>query len=306
MVELRNKKLLLLGICTCLIVVACRSNTALPTRTEASLSSHDNEQTETETSASIITEPIPTLTVDPAHDNGCGLGLGLRRETFDILLEYKDYPGFVMSSNMQLANSYFPELAGWTRVLGAPSLEGLKEKAVRAKDIGLSFEALSYGLETSVTTPEVEWQHLEESTEKASLLADQFGKLLIMGPGLRLMNDNENSYGPMASRTEIWMIQTQRLQINPPGEIYREEVERIVGLLRAGNSEIMIWAQINFLPDRPPDVEEWIAYRDSIVDLVDGTFIGVYTWDSEDAEVLRDSIRLIFQAVCQGNMEQPQ
>jgi hypothetical protein len=72
-----------------------------------------------------------------------------------------------------------------------------------------------------------------------------------------------------------------------------------VNLIREGNPDILVWAQINFLPDRQPDAEEWLAYRESILDLVDGTFIGIYTWGTEDPDVLIQEIDTIFARACQ-------
>jgi hypothetical protein len=215
-------------------------------------------------------------------------------------MAYKDHPGFVMSASAGLSEIYFPELEGWTRVLGAPSLEALQRKAERARASGLPYEALGYGLETSNSTPDQEWQDLVGSTHQAREISDQYGKLLNMGPGFRLMSRNEDKYPPMASLSHLWMLQTQQLQKNPPGSLYRQEVERIVNLIRSGNPDVTIWAQITLPPDREPNAEEWLSYRESIVDLVDGTYIGAYTWNSVDPEILVETIEAIFAAVCES------
>jgi hypothetical protein len=98
---------------------------------------------------------------------------------------------------------------------------------------------------------------------------------------------------------DIWVLQTQRLQKDFSGSAYRQEVERIVNQIRAGNPNILIWAQITLPPDREPSVEEWLAYHHSIVDLLDGrTYIGVYTWDEADRDQLVATIDAIFDAVC--------
>lgn len=295
----------LIGLCYAILFL-----TALTTACSVSSNtpvSHTNDNTEvatltdippTSTSSDPVASDTPTATAVVEDVPGCAIGLGLRRETVDILLAYKDYPGFVMSANMLLADTYYPQLSGWIRTLGAPSLEELENKARRAEEENVDYEALSYGLETSITTPQDEWENLISSTGQAREIADSFEKLLVMGPGFRLMSQNEDSYPGMAEQTQIWMIQTQRLQINPPGDDYRREVERIINLIKQGNPKTQIWAQITFLPDRSPDAEEWLAYRDSIRDLVDGTFIGVYTWDSEDPEVLKENINLIFEEAC--------
>jgi hypothetical protein len=282
--------------------------TASGCRSPGNLQEEQNN-TQTPQPATAVNSPVantlvpvgetPTQTAAPTPQESCAIGLGLRQETVEILLAEKDHPGFVMSANMHLATTYFPELSGWIRTLGAPSLEELETKAIRALDLDLDFEALSYGLETSVTTPEAEWRNLVEATQQAREIADSFGKQLVMGPGFRLMSENEDRYPAMAAQSSIWMIQTQRLQTNPPGEEYRREVERIVDLIRSGNPEILVWAQINFLPGQTPDAEEWLAYRESIIDLVDGTYIGIYIWDTEDPEVLIQAVNQIFTLACQ-------
>jgi hypothetical protein len=78
-------------------------------------------------------------------------------------------------------------------------------------------------------------------------------------------------------------------------------VEQVVAQIRAGNPDILIWAQITLLPDRPPDAQEWLAYHQSIADLVDGaTYVGAYTWDTADAGQLVSTIETIFAAACSG------
>jgi hypothetical protein len=229
------------------------------------------------------------------------LGLGLREETGPIAIQYPGGTGLIMASSAGLAERYFPQLDGWVRVLGAPSLADLAQRAEAAAARGLAYEALGYGLETSKTTPDGEWQDVVGSTERARALADQYGKLLVMGPGFRLMSLNWEHYPEMAALADVWLLQTQRLQINPPGPDYRREVERVVTHIRSGNPDILIWAQITLPPDRPPDAGEWLAYHASIADLLDGaTYVGAYTWDIFGADQLVPTIEAIFAAACDG------
>ena len=214
------------------------------------------------------------------------------------MVKYKANPGFVMAATVGLAQTYFPQLEGWIRVIGAPSLDELEKKAARARDLGLDYEGLVYGLETGKSTPESEWQDLIGSTQKARALADQYGKLLVMGPGFKLMSQNEDKYAGMSALADIWMFQTQQLQKNPPGPVYRQEVERVVNLIRAGKPDIQIWTQITLPPDREPNAEEWLAYRQLIAGLVDGTYVGAYTWQTVDTQVLASTIEAIFAGAC--------
>jgi hypothetical protein len=228
----------------------------------------------------------------------CNLGIGLRKETREILIDFKDYPGFVMTANYQLALDTFPILDGWIRTIGGPSLESLRRKTERAANAGLGYEGISYGLETSTSTPVEEWNNLIHSTSAAREIANKADKLLILGPGLKLMTQNAADYPAMAAYTDIWMIQTQRLQIHGPGEIYRREVEKITEKIRKGNPNVQIWAQITFLPGQQPDAEEWLAFHHSIADIVNGTYVGVYTWEEEKSDLLIETIRTIFISVC--------
>lgn len=252
-----------------------------------------------------------TEALDVCHDTH-PVGLGLRLETQDLLLAYAGCRGLTMTSTPRLAEIVFPELnprnnprpdnsddagnAGWIRLLGAPSLEALAQKAQRAQETGLVYEGLAYGLETSNATPDEEWQDLIGSTNQARIIADQVGVQLVMAPGFRLMSNNEEAYGPMAELTEIWMLQTQQLQRYPAGPVYREKVAAIVEQLREANPDIAVWAQINLLPHQATDAATWLAYRESIIDIVDGCYIGVYIWDTEDPEILFETISDIFAA----------
>lgn len=229
----------------------------------------------------------------------CPIGLGLREETTEVLLKHKTRIGFVMSANSLMAEEYFEQFEGSIRVIGAPSLDVLKEKGERANVDALPYEALGYGLETGSTTPDTEWQDLVGSTTTAKAVANDLNKLLVMGPGFKLMSNNEDMYAPMAASTDIWLLQTQQLQKDPPGDHYRAEVERIVELIRSGNPDIAIWAQITLPPDRVPDAGEWLEYRSQILDLVDGTYIGVYTWEVFDQKMLIDTIETVIETACE-------
>lgn len=250
---------------------------------------------------------LPTATVpvdvtrapDPPGD--CALGMGLRRETVPVVVRHEQALGFVMCATVGLAEQHFPEMEGAIRVLGAPSLSALRLKAEGAAVRGVPYDALAYGLETSKSTPEEEWRDPVRATERARALADEYGKLLVMGPGFRLMTRNWDAYPAMAALTDVWVLQTQQLQRVPPGQTYRQEVERVITQIRSGNPGITIWAQITLPPDRAPNADEWLAYHDAIADLVSGrTYIGAYTWEANDPEQMVEAIDRIVASVCAG------
>jgi hypothetical protein len=246
----------------------------------------------------MVTETPPTATPIYPEMTRCALGAGLRAETIPILLRYKDSSGLVMSASPRIAASVFPQLQGWIRVIGAPSLTELRSKAEQAEQLNIPYEALGYGLETGPTTPREEWQDVVSATQTARAICDEYGKQLVMGPGLRLMEENLEAYGPMAAQTDIWLFQTQLFQKGPPGEDYRREVQQVIDRIASGNPEMEIWAQISLPPDREPSAENWIAYERSISDLVDGAYIGAYTWERVDEESLLRAMDEIFSLVC--------
>jgi hypothetical protein len=230
-----------------------------PLDSTVSISNQDQAESPQQGTITTNTSTPATEVVPELYSKGtCAIGLGLREETRELLIEFKEYPGLVMTANFSLAESIFPELDGWIRTIGGPSLEILEDRSTRAADEGLEYEGLSYGLETSITTPDSEWQDVEKSTQSARVISDRAGKLLVLGPGLRLMSWNESKYPNMAAFTDVWMIQTQRLQELGPGEEYRQAVKEIIESIHEGNPEIQIWAQITFPPDQAPDPDLWL------------------------------------------------
>jgi hypothetical protein len=248
------------------------------------------------TSSPATLAPTQPSTAIPLQN--CAYGTGLRAETVDSLLKYKDRIGMVMSASSNLAAVYFPQFGSAIKVIGAPSLEILHDKSLRAGEDQVPYDALGYGLETSESTPEEEWRDLLGSTQKVRALADGENKLLLMAPGFKLMASNEGLYEQMAALSDIWMLQTQQLQKSPPGQAYRDEVARIVNLIRSGNPDIIIWAQITLPPDRKLDAEQWKEYYRSIMDLVDGAYIGIYTWEDFKQEDLINTMESIFETAC--------
>jgi hypothetical protein len=249
-----------------------------------------------QTPASISTQeatPTKSLIISITSES-CNIGTGMRKETVPILLKYKDSPALVMTSSVALAATNFPKLEGWIRSIGSSSLQDLQQKAEQAYQENIPYEAISYGLESGQGTPEEEWSDLVGSTQKASNIASQFGKLLIMAPGFRLMSKNEDEYTQMAALTDIWVIQTQQLQLSPPGDVYKQGVQRVVELVRSGNPDIKIWAQITLPPNQEPDPNSWLAYRASIMNLVNGTYLGVYTWGKTDTDTLINAMDAIY------------
>jgi hypothetical protein len=241
---------------------------------------------------SVLASRAPTSSL-PA----CPLGAGLREDTIEIQLAYQSPGRLYVTGSLSLAQAYFGELETGTRVLVGPSLARLRELAEQASESGLPYEALAYSLEASRNTPIEEQADVLGATQQAASLAHEHGKLLVMGPGWGLMEQNWAQYPTMASYADLWIIQTQRLQSNPADPAYREEVERVVGQLRAGNADLSVWAQISVTPGgRVLSPDEVLAYRRAIVDLVDG----VYVYEGGDPN-RSETLKTIFAVVCGGN-----
>ena len=298
----RFKKYFILFLLFAIFLIACSSTRVM--EEEQTIESKPTQSSPTLKLPTSTIKPtsqpsaIPATATDIIKSNQSPIGIGLRSETVDILLRYQDCQGLTMASSSEMAETYFPKLTGWLRIIGAPSLSQLEKKGNRAQISGIPYEGLGYGLETSKSTPDTEWKDPINSTRKARELTASFNKLLVMGPGFQLMSKNESNYPPMASLSDMWLLQTQQLQKNPPGASYREEVIRLVDLIRSENPGIKIWAQITLPPDRDPDAAEWLAYRQSIIDVVDGTYIGVYTWDRINNQILQETVMTIFNSVC--------
>lgn len=112
------------------------------------------------------------------------------------------------------------------------------------------------------------------------------------------MSENVTAYPAMAAQADIWVLQTQVLQAGYAAETYRQEVDGYVQLIRSGNPEIKIWAQITIPPEQELEASYWLMYHHAIADLVDGTYLGLYTWDTLQAEDLLALMESIYVQVC--------
>jgi len=131
-------------------------------------------------------------------------------------------------------------------------------------------------------TPSEEIDDLAASVRRARQMTQDYGAPLLVGPGLREMMHQEHLYPELAKHCDIWMIQSQRLQLDPdtrapvdPAE-YRAQVKRIVDSLRQGNPDIRVFVQVVSHAGRPRTAltaEQIVAYALAIEDLVDAVRI---------------------------------
>jgi len=169
---------------------------------------------------------------------------------------------------------------------GDPSrpFPGIKQtvEILRSHGIAPDRVIIAYNPENQPGTPPAELSDLVSSVRQAREIARAFGAPLLVGPGLREMSHRETLYPELARSCDMWLIQSQRLQLdeesrNPvPVEVYREKVKHIVELLRQGNPAIKIYVQVITTAGRDRSTlsaDQVVAFARSIEDMVDGVRI---------------------------------
>lgn len=226
----------------------------------------------------------------------CPVGAALIQDTASLLVDFLKLQSLITTSSSTLAETYYSQFTGWTRVISAPSLATLETKAARAQSESTPYEVLSYGLESS--SPAEEYNDPVAATANAKTIANTYSKQLLMAPGYQLMIAHEDLYDDMSVLSDLWLFQTQQIQGDyPPGDDYRAECQRVIGLIRAGHANIPIWAQVLIPPDQTPTSSYWIRYARCIMDLVTGEFIGAYVvWDYYPVADILNVIKCILNA----------
>jgi hypothetical protein len=170
---------------------------------------------------------------------------------------------------------------------------GLSEtiETLRRAGIGPHRVILAYNPERQPGTPRSEMDDLAAGVRRAEAMAKAFGAPLLVGPGLREMERRGHLYPELAGHCDIWMIQSQRLQVDPatrravPPAEYRRQVGRIVSRLREGRPGIRIFVQLVTTAERGAralTADEIVAYVAAIEDMVEA--VRIY---GGSAEVLR-------------------
>lgn len=135
---------------------------------------------------------------------------------------------------------------------------GIKEmiETLRKNDVAPQRVIIAYNPERSPGTPSAEMDDLVTSARRAMQMAQAYVAPLLMGPGLKDMIQREHLYPELAKHCDIWMIQSQRLQLDlvtrkpvEPTE-YRANVKRIVDSWRQGNPNIGVFVQLETTSER--------------------------------------------------------
>jgi len=161
---------------------------------------------------------------------------------------------------------------------------GIREtiETLRNAEIPSERVIIAYNPERLPGTPTQEMDDLVESARQAREMTRAYGAPLLIGPGLREMQRREELYPELAKHCDIWMIQSQRLQLDlatrkpvEPTE-YRAKVKRIADALRRGNPEIRIFVQVVTTAERRRinlTAEQICAYARAVEDFVDAVRI---------------------------------
>lgn len=161
---------------------------------------------------------------------------------------------------------------------------GVKETIETLRNARIPAERviIGYNPERQPGTPSDELDQLVASVQQARRMARAYGAQLLVGPGLREMQGREELYPGLAKSCDIWMIQSQRLQLDlatrkPVTEAaYRTGVKKIVDKLRQGNPNIKVFVQIVTTAERGTtslSAEQITGYARSVEDLVDAVRI---------------------------------
>ena len=161
---------------------------------------------------------------------------------------------------------------------------GIKEtiETLRKNDVAPQRVIIAYNPERAPGTPSAEMDDLVTSVRRARQMAQAYGAPLLIGPGLKEMMQREHLYPELAKHCDIWMIQSQRLQLDlatrrpvDPAE-YRVSVKRIVDSLRQGNPTIRVFVQVVTTSERGTKVmtaEQVAAFARAVEDIVDAVRI---------------------------------
>jgi ribosomal protein L12E/L44/L45/RPP1/RPP2 len=119
---------------------------------------------------------------------------------------------------------------------------------------------------------------------------------------MRFMMSREGDYAKAAPHADVWLIQSQRFQVDrdkskhATPEEYRKNVQRIVNLIHQGNLQTKIWVQIIICPGARAgndfSAEEIVRLARAIEDIVDA--VRIYTAGAaKGTETLKEVIRLL-------------
>jgi|GEM_PF-332403 len=233
-----------------------------------------------------------------------GIGFGLGRETGDLALTMKGENDFVDTMARGAGLDQMKRLTAQGVKVASVflSLQQMRETISTLKASGIKCAYLAYNLEQNQHASRTELDDFVGSVKKAKELAAAYGAPLVVGPGMRFMTSREEDYAKAAPYADVWLIQSQRFQIDretarhaPPDE-YRRNIQRVVNLIHQGNPKTKIWVQIIVCPGARPgndfSAEEIVRLARSIEEIADA--VRIYTAGAaKGAETLKEIIRVL-------------
>ncbi len=233
-----------------------------------------------------------------------GIGFGLGRETGDLPLAMKGEDDFVDTTARGGGLSEMKRLTqhGVKVACVFLSLEQMKETISALKKNNIKCAYLAYNLEQNQHATRAELDDFVGSVKKAKEAATAYGAPLVVGPGMRFMTSREEDYAKAAPFADVWLIQSQRFQIDKETsrratpEEYRKNIQRVADLIHKGNPKTKIWVQIIICPGARPgndfSAEEIVRLARSIEDIVDA--VRIYTAGAaKGMETLKEIIRAL-------------
>ncbi|MHB9027962.1 MAG: CocE/NonD family hydrolase [Candidatus Latescibacterota bacterium] len=229
----------------------------------------------------------------PRAEPGLGIGFLWTPETEPVaakLASGKDFVDVILGpGKLDIFTKVSPpvKIACIARSLekdGERPFPGIKETIGILREAGIGPERviIAYNPENQPGTPAQELEQLVESTRLARQMAQSYGAPLLVGPGLKEMESREHLYPELAKLCDIWLIQSQRLQLDLATRMpvslpeYREKVKRIVDSLRQGNSGIQIFVQVVTTAEGGATVltaEQVAGYALAVKDMIDAVRI---------------------------------
>jgi hypothetical protein len=231
-----------------------------------------------------------------------------------------DWPGMVGAQILSDAEAYFPQLPGWMRAISESSLSRLESKADAWT---VEYECLGYGsiLATGpdpVGSDPADYDSLLFYIPEARELADEHGKCLMLAYDPDHLEtavaDRFGSMDPqklqelvalMASHADVWVIKiAESIQREyGPDDQFRVQVEHWVSMVKSANPNAAIWMQMamhELDQQTEPSAEAVLAYREQVVDLVDGIYpLVIYSGESQLPTALNELERIFWYACMQ-------
>jgi enterochelin esterase-like enzyme len=233
-----------------------------------------------------------------------GVGFGLGRETGDLALAMKGENDFVdtMARGSGLSEMKHLTQQGIKVACVFLSLEQMKETISTLRKNNIKCAYLAYNPEQNQHASRAELDDFVGSVKKAKEAATAYGAPLVVGPGMRFMTSREEDYAKAAPFADVWLIQSQRFQIDKDTsrhatpEEYRKNIQRVVKLIHKGNPKTKIWVQIIICPGARPgndfSAEEIVRLARSVEDIVDA--VRIYTAGAaKGMETLKEIIRTL-------------